>query len=224
VKSGLIAVGASIAVHAVVVGVIATRPVEEKQVVSSPSREPISFSVTSIPAPTEPSPEPPPPRARRPSSLSPAGEKADPIVDAAPSAEPAAQQTGSPGTEGASSALDSAPEERGDSRGGSADQGGEETPSAPSGPDVNALVHARLAAVADRCYPAAARRFQQRGTVQLGFCADANGAATNTAITQSSGAPLLDGAATSCVLSAAAPFPAEAAGRCFTVPVRFGAK
>jgi outer membrane biosynthesis protein TonB len=60
--------------------------------------------------------------------------------------------------------------------------------------------------------------------VQITFCADANGAATNTAITQSSGAPLLDSAATSCVLSAAAPFPAEAAGRCFSGAVRFGVK
>jgi TonB family protein len=83
-------------------------------------------------------------------------------------------------------------------------------------------VHARLAAVADRCYPAAARRFQQRGTVQLAFCTDANGSAISTNVTQSSGAELLDAAARGCVLENAVPFPREAASRCFTVPVRFG--
>ncbi len=91
-------------------------------------------------------------------------------------------------------------------------------------PDIIALVHARLAAMADRCYPAAARRFQQRGTVQLSFCTDATGAAANTAITQSSGAELLDAAARGCVIERAAPFPPEAASRCFAVPVRFGAR
>lgn len=91
------------------------------------------------------------------------------------------------------------------------------------GPDVTALVHARLAAMADRCYPAAARRFQQRGTVQLSFCTDANGGAASTSVTQSSGAALLDAAARGCVVESAAPFPPEAASRCFSVPVRFGA-
>ena len=90
--------------------------------------------------------------------------------------------------------------------------------------DVTALVHDRLAALADRCYPAAARRFQQRGTVQLSFCTDANGGAASTAITQSSGAELLDAAARGCVVENAVPFPREAASRCFSVPVRFGAR
>ena len=89
--------------------------------------------------------------------------------------------------------------------------------------DVSALVHDRLAAVADGCYPAAARRFQQRGTVQLSFCTDANGGAASTVITQSSGAELLDAAARGCVIESAVPFPQEAASRCFSVPVRFGA-
>jgi TonB family protein len=90
--------------------------------------------------------------------------------------------------------------------------------------DIVAIVHARLAAVADGCYPAAARRFQQRGTVQLSFCTDAAGAAASTSVTQSSGAELLDAAARGCVIEAAAPFPPEAASRCFSVPVRFGAR
>ncbi len=90
--------------------------------------------------------------------------------------------------------------------------------------DVVALVHARLAAMAEGCYPAAARRFQQRGTVQLSFCLDATGGAASTSITQSSGAALLDAAAQGCVVQKAAPFPPEAASRCFSVPVRFGAR
>ncbi len=87
-----------------------------------------------------------------------------------------------------------------------------------------ALVHARLAVMAEGCYPAAARRFQQRGTVQLSFCLDAQGAAASTSVTQSSGAELLDSAAQGCVVQKAAPFPLEAASRCFSVPVRFGAR
>lgn len=87
---------------------------------------------------------------------------------------------------------------------------------------VISLVHARLAAAADRCYPAAARRFQQRGTVQLSFCTDAQGGTANASITHSSGAELLDAAARGCVLESAVPFPREASARCFSVPVRFG--
>lgn len=104
---------------------------------------------------------------------------------------------------------------------------GVEQPSAGSRPvdpsaEVIALVHARLAAAADRCYPAAARRFRQRGTVQLSFCTDARGGTASTSVTQSSGAELLDAAARGCVLENAAPFPVEASTRCFSVPVRFG--
>ena len=87
-----------------------------------------------------------------------------------------------------------------------------------------ALVHARLAAVADGCYPAVARRYQQRGTVQLSFCTDASGGAASSSITVSSGAEVLDAAARGCVVQRASPFPAVAASRCFSVPVRFGAR
>ncbi len=95
-------------------------------------------------------------------------------------------------------------------------------PSGGTADEVIALVHARLAAVADRCYPAAARRFQQRGTVQLSFCTDVNGGTAKARVTQSSGAELLDAAARGCVLENAVPFPREASARCFSVPVRFG--
>jgi TonB family protein len=90
--------------------------------------------------------------------------------------------------------------------------------------DLSALVHARLAAMADRCYPQAARRFSQRGTVELSFCLDAKGATASSEVTRSSGAELLDAAARGCVLEGAAPFEPEAASHCFTVPVRFGAR
>ncbi len=90
--------------------------------------------------------------------------------------------------------------------------------------DLVALVHARLAAMAEGCYPAAARRFQQRGTVQLSFCLDARGGTASSSVTQSSGAELLDAAAQGCVVQKAAPFPPEAASHCFSVPVRFGAR
>ncbi len=104
---------------------------------------------------------------------------------------------------------------------------GPEQPRGGSGPvdpsaEVIALVHARLAAAAERCYPAAARRFRQRGTVQLSFCTDDRGGTSSTSVTQSSGAELLDAAARGCVLENAAPFPPEASTRCFSVPVRFG--
>ncbi len=91
-------------------------------------------------------------------------------------------------------------------------------------PEVIALVHARLAAVADGCYPAVARRYQQRGTVQLSFCTDASGGAASSKVTVSSGAEVLDAAARGCVVEKASPFPAVAASRCFSVPVRFGAR
>jgi TonB family protein len=86
------------------------------------------------------------------------------------------------------------------------------------------MVYARLAALAERCYPAAARRFRQRGTVELGFCTDAHGGTVSSEVKHSSGAALLDAAAKGCVIEGAAPFPLEAASRCFSVPVRFGAQ
>ena len=90
--------------------------------------------------------------------------------------------------------------------------------------DDAALVHARLAEAARRCYPAAARRFRQRGTVTLSFCADPSGGVIEAAVKESSGASLLDDSALHCVLEAAAPLPPEAASHCYAVPVRFDAQ
>jgi TonB family protein len=82
-------------------------------------------------------------------------------------------------------------------------------------------VHARLEAAAIACYPAAARRFRQTGTTTIAFCVGADRTGTPPMIRESSGFALLD-SATACVVERAAPFPPEAAGQCFTVPVRFG--
>ncbi len=79
----------------------------------------------------------------------------------------------------------------------------------------------RLQAVAARCYPAAARRFRQTGEAEVRFCLDGAGALAESTVSRSSGSDLLDRAASGCVVPGAAPFGAEAHGRCFTVPVRF---
>jgi TonB family protein len=90
--------------------------------------------------------------------------------------------------------------------------------------DVVGLVHARLAAGAERCYPAAARRYQQRGTAEVRFCVDASGRALETSLVKTSGSSLLDAAVGECVLPAASPFPSSVQGHCFAVPVRFGTR
>lgn len=83
------------------------------------------------------------------------------------------------------------------------------------------LVHARLSAAARDCYPPAAKRFRQVGRVPLRFCVDARLDAERVVVTPS-GSSLLDEAAGDCVVRRAAPFPAEAMGRCFEVAVDFG--
>jgi TonB family protein len=87
---------------------------------------------------------------------------------------------------------------------------------------LSALVHAQLAAVADRCYPPGARRFHQTGAVGLRFCIDAAGAVAEAEVRAPSGAAPLDGAALDCVLPAATPFPRATSNHCFEVAVRFG--
>jgi outer membrane biosynthesis protein TonB len=86
---------------------------------------------------------------------------------------------------------------------------------------VTRVVHARLAGAARDCYPPAARRFRQVGRVPLRFCVSDALAAEQVVVTPS-GAGLLDEAARECVVRRAAPFPAEAAARCFEVAVDFG--
>lgn len=94
-------------------------------------------------------------------------------------------------------------------------------PRGPS-PEVLALVHARLAQGASRCYPPAAQRFHQTGEVIVAFCAANSGVITHTHLVTTSGVALLDSAATECVVPSANPLPPEAASACFRVPVRFG--
>ncbi|MBL8954826.1 MAG: TonB family protein [Myxococcaceae bacterium] len=101
-------------------------------------------------------------------------------------------------------------------------------PAAPAPPpapaartfDVTAL-HAQLAESARRCYPAAARRFRLTGDATIDFCLDAGGSLKSTSLARSSGHELLDAAARDCVIAGALPFPADASGGCFSVPIRF---
>lgn len=96
------------------------------------------------------------------------------------------------------------------------------TAAGPGHADALALeVHARLQTAARECYPAQARRFRQQGSVPLAFCVVA-GHAEQVVVTPS-GQALLDEATEGCVLSRAAPFPAAATGRCFSVNVEFSA-
>jgi protein TonB len=83
-------------------------------------------------------------------------------------------------------------------------------------------MHARLAALAERCYPPVARRFRQQGVVELLFSVDGAGALTQQTVGRSSGVASLDRAAMECVVPQAAPFPAPTRGYRFRVPVRFG--
>jgi TonB family protein len=87
--------------------------------------------------------------------------------------------------------------------------------------DVAAL-HRVLAQAARKCYPAAARRFQLKGTAQVEFCLAGEGALASTHVTSSSGEALLDAAAVRCVIPNSLPLPKDAFGRCFRAPVRFG--
>jgi protein TonB len=95
------------------------------------------------------------------------------------------------------------------------------TPIGPSA-ELIALVHQKLSIGAARCYPPAAQRFRQQGTVTVAFCATPSGEIKRIAIEHSSGSALLDTAASDCVVPSANPLPTEAAGACFVLPVRFG--
>lgn len=88
--------------------------------------------------------------------------------------------------------------------------------------DIANLVYTRLVEAAEGCYPPAARRFHQQGTVQLSFCIGDAGQVTRATVLRSSGIELLDRAAQGCVLLRAQPLPASASDRCFELPARFG--
>src|SRR5262249_27209600 len=95
-----------------------------------------------------------------------------------------------------------------------------ETSSPPSGrggsvPAVSGLddagwlaeLHRRLNAAAQKCYPPRARRLRLRGEVSLLFALNAQGEASRVELARSSGSPILDEAATECVLRGALPAP-----------------
>jgi len=204
----------------------------------SPTRPAEGAPAPSAPAATPRGPVKPPaaPVADSPSSTPAQAEQTSPpVVEAAGTADgpPAGSEPAAPErTGGESSAPGGGPAEGSAAStvgaGGTTPTSGDAVSSgagsAGPGADVVGLVHARLAAGAERCYPAAARRYQQRGTAEVRFCVDASGLARETSLVKPSGSSLLDAAVGDCVLPAASPFPASAQGHCFTVPVRFGAK
>lgn len=143
----------------------------------------------------------------------PPAESGEGVADG-PTAESSPGGQGVPSGEGASGPAGAGPE--------AAPRAAAAEATGAGGLEVAAQVHARLAAAAERCYPASARRYQQRGTVEVRFCVDGQGAARDAQVQRTSGAGLLDAAVGDCVLPAAAPFPEVARGQCFTVPVRFG--
>ncbi len=87
-------------------------------------------------------------------------------------------------------------------------------------PSLLGELHRRLAVAAQRCYPAAARRFRLQGEVPVHFCLDGHGVASALRLEGSSGSPLLDRSALECVVPGAEPL-AGLEG-CFLVPVHFG--
>lgn len=91
-------------------------------------------------------------------------------------------------------------------------------------PSVDVAVHARLQAAASSCVPAVARRLKVVGVSTVRFCLRGGGELEPPTLQATSGQGLLDDAALGCVVQKAWPFPAAASGRCFTVPVRFGAR
>ena len=96
-------------------------------------------------------------------------------------------------------------------------------PGAEAAVDIAAL-HNRLALAAVDCYPASARKFRQAGTATLHFCVSERGTPTGASLTASSGFSNLDSAVLDCVVPRATGLPLLAAGQCFDVPIRFGAR
>lgn len=88
------------------------------------------------------------------------------------------------------------------------------------GPSVSGLISRMLQDSADGCYPRQARRRGVEGTAMVRFCVDPDGHPEGFELVRSAGSPLLDGAAR-CVVEGAGAFPADASGKCVTVPIRF---
>lgn len=86
-------------------------------------------------------------------------------------------------------------------------------------PDRLAQLQALLAARATVCYPPAAARLGLTGTTAVHFCIDPRGAAIDVSVRTGSGEPLLDRAATACVVEGAGPLPPLPG--CLVVPVQF---
>jgi TonB family protein len=89
-------------------------------------------------------------------------------------------------------------------------------------PDLGAL-HQRLADSARRCYPPAAARLRLSGEAELSFCVLPGGASVRgLSLSRSTQQPLLDRAASECVVPGALPLPVGEG--CYRVPVRFSVR
>ena len=225
VKSWAIAIGVSVALHLGGVAMLGREVRAAPQPVRAPEKpaakgEVVAFTPVSVierpAAPPPPRLSPSPPRGR--------GSGRGEVKPAAPEPQLVDDSLGAP--DSSNPHPDPLPKGEGEQKVVEVPNGSFVTEAVIVGPspEIIALVHARLAAVAEGCYPPVARRYQQRGTVQLSFCTDAGGAAASSTVTLSSGAEVLDAAARGCVVERASPFPAAAASRCFSVPVRFGAR
>lgn len=238
-KPWAVALGASVALHGAALVVLAPTAHEATSVHEAARPRPVTFTRVSLARGAKAEPTPAtgdaPPAAPRLRPAPPRAASVEPRAAASGPTTPEPEAVGGPEAHDGAPTVVAGSGEGAPDGGGGGSSGSEPSADAASsvGPatsgeapaaELLALMHARLAAVADGCYPATARRFKQRGTVQLSFCADERGGAREIRVTESSGAELLDAAARTCVVERAAPFPAEAARRCFTVPVRFGAR
>lgn len=179
-------------------------------------------AATVEPAPSKPGVPSTSPRVTPPPALV-RGDEEQPTASAvdAQSASPSAsdQPGGPPGSDEAAGPVTSEPVAAATPGAGASASTG--SPGVTVDPSIAAEVHARLARAASDCYPAQARRFRQQGLVPVSFCVEGAGTASKVVVS-SSGAALLDEAARGCVMQRAEPFPAAAAGSCFSVKVEFG--
>ncbi len=224
-RGSLLAVGLSLTLHATALFALAGRPSVHRDQPVRP--RPVELEVLRLAAVISPSRAAPQNSATRVAAVPGVARVASPARPAslAPPPMPAAGLTlpvGSPVTD-----EPPAPTEPGEPAGQRAGSAVAATAPPPGGnePKGAALdtteLSRRLQQGARHCYPKAAERFRQRGTVEVSFCLDGAGALRTPTVAGSSGFALLDTAATSCVVPGAAPFEEPAFGRCFTLAVRF---
>lgn len=135
---------------------------------------------------------------------------------------PAPEGDGARATEVVGALEDAAGPARGGGEGardlGESEAAGSRSHATAAAGDKTAELHRRLAESARSCYPAAARRFGQRGEVEVAFCLS-GGRLASVELLGTTRAPALDKAAQDCVVQGAMPLPLSEG--CFRVPVLF---